>query len=431
MIGIALLLGGMWIVNLFVDGILSSFIDIIPMVVALYYIASSVGINRMIGKKLVYRWLLLILVLAVFSLSFSCFFVFNDYLNGISNDVTTHEEHAWGYESMASIAESIKIGDLNQTLESLHLGKYQTLFVVYSLMFVFGGTVVTHICIWNSFFVGLCCVLLLLIAGRENYLSENNKQALFLITALFPIFHCGFIYHRDIIGVAFVVLGFYLFISTYKSAIASIVSFPLYSLLFYHFRHPYIIVAFLLFLFGLVSRKNKGLITLFSFVVLLFAVVYFLYNENLTSFFSEDLYFDAYGSQYHGSLIGTILQAIVGYFPWTQLITDKHWTYHVFICLQQCMQLSIIFFFINEYQNKLGDILKKPVPLMGVLLFSTALISAGHVAYFSVAFPFLAICINNLNIRKVYSVFIIVFSFFFITSIVYNMLGYTGSGIIN
>lgn len=433
-LGTLMLLLGMKAVNMFCDGLVGSLLDILVMFPSLLYIFKYTGASDIIGKHKTFQVLWLSCGIAFIGIMFSSFFIFSPYISGRTDDISLHIEHTWAYNSIREIAEAINGGYLQDKLVALHLGKYEKLFIYYSLMFLFGGFSPFHICIWNVFHVAVCCSLFLLIAQKESLLNDINENLILFICLLMPFFQCSFIYHRDIIGQYAVVLGVYIFISTYKSNFASLLAFLFYAFLFYVFRQPYLLAAIILFLWGMSRRRQGGMSSFFSIIVVLLVGMYLIFTADITTFFKEDMYFDAYGSMYeqrNSSFLQTILRAFVGYFPWTQLFNDSNWSYHLFICLQCALNLSIIWNLYSDNRHRYSELLNNPLTLFGIVIWCVALISSGHVSYFVVGTPFLVFGITRIPLSRVYNLFLKITLFFMATSLLYYAIGLTGAGFLN
>ena len=262
LLGVVLLLAGMWLVGNMVQGVTSSYVDVIALYISLYVVGKMTGIENYIGKNS-FRWFMFLsIALTLFNLIYSEHFVFVRYLAAGSGDVSIHPEHSLSYFRMSSIAEIISKGEPYENVETLNLNQYKWLYTYYSLMFVFGGDVVTHINVFNMYHLGISGLLMVFIADKLGIKDKKTLSTILFLCLLQPIFQCLFAYHRDIVGQAALSLGMYLFVSAYKNNLINILVLPIYALLFYSYRLQYLVVAIVLFFWALFRGQNVTFLSL-------------------------------------------------------------------------------------------------------------------------------------------------------------------------
>ena len=129
------------------------------------------------------------------------------------------------------------------------------------------------------------------------------------------------------------------------------------------------------------------------------------------------------------SLLNCVVIGIIGYFPWTNLLRDINWTYHLFACFQGIMNVVIIYYLICCYKIKIYVFLINPLLLSGLMFLLFALFVPGHVSYTSVSIPLFIVTLNNITLKIVIKTFSIVFLIILIGGYIYSSLGLAGSGV--
>lgn len=357
------------------------------------------GIKQLVGKKHIRYFIIGIVSVCFFNIFFSSEFVFSD-LTGRNLDISLHYEHSWCYQNLRNIAESIISGDnLSLTLDNLNLRQYKYTFLYSSLIFVFGGYEPTNICIWNSLHLAFISIIACLIADKLG-IRDSKRLGFILILILFqPFFDAVHIYHRDIVGEAMMMLGMFWFIYLYNKPFYSMLLLPFYVFLFYCFRLQYAVVAVALYVWCLINRRNNKSQSIIALVVLLSLVIIMSNYIDYFILVDENLNFQSYSDDIvgrGGGIIRTIIVGIIGYFPWTNLLSDPYWTYHIFLPFQAMMNISILLILYINYKKRLSDILTNPVLICGLFLFLIAFGGGvGHISYFCVGMPLLIIGIRD------------------------------------
>ena len=428
LIGIFIMLIGMMVVHSFGSGLWTSYADIIPVAIGLFYTTRALGLKKYVGQRSVGVFIVSTCILIVFSIWFSNLFVFNSAEPG---ELSAHIEHDWAYQQILAIAESIKNGEgLSEALSSLNLRQYQNTFAYSSLMFLFGGDEVTHICVWCGMHVAVIALLTFLIAQRMGISDAVTLRFILFAAFLQPVFCAIYIYHRDTIGEAFLLLGVYIFICNYKNPLRCLLFLPLYGFLFYSFRLQYLTVAFFLCFWTFLHKAEASSIT--TIVLFFIAVIAISAVSNSISALTDDLnfgnYLDGGASKLNKGLFRTIFIGLFGYFPWTNLLKDLNWSYHYLICLQSVVNIGLWYNFIKAFKGRWYELWHDPITICAVILTSFGFAAVGHVTYISVGIPLFVSCIRGMKFSELMKQYGVIFIIFFVISIIYNALGLTGSG---
>lgn len=435
LVGLAVLLMFFFIAKAFSEGVASSYVASVFMLIALMVVAKATRMRDYVGDSGVTAMIVFSAVMVVFNLLFSQYLVFNGFLeSGGIGSISIHPEHSLSYDQMTSITRVIESGGSLKDLNDLNLNQYQWLYTYYSLMFLCGGNVVTHICVFNMFHLGIAAIFMVLTAAR---LGVQNKTSLYLILFIClsqPVMDCLFAYHRDIVGQTALTLGMYIFVSTYNNNLYKILAFPIYAILFYSFRLQYLVVALVLFLWALFNDKRKGSSFYFGIVVFIGFALFIatqMSSDILMSFFLSDLNINDYVQIERLSFLGNLILGFVGFFPWTQLKVDPNWTYHLFAYLQGAMNITIVYYVLKSNWKNLRELIDNPVLLVALLLFVIAFFVAGHTSYVSVAIPFFAVGISNVTFKQIIKLFFILCVIYTVLSFVYDAMGLTGAGLLS
>lgn len=418
--GLAILLLGMRLVNNFISDEVASFIDIIPMLFALWFISNMLHVERFIGKNGLIIFLLIIASLTFILLIFSVKFVFSPtgYYYTLENTGILNE-HAWCHDCIKEISEHSFFDIFQGGIEYMNLGKYESLFVYCSLMFRFGGDVLTHICIWRAFHLGLVTILMILIAEKIGVKNRKRFVLIMMICLFMPMLHVLFAYNHDGVGYAFVALGTYLFISCSSNVTKSLVVLPFFVLLFYWYRPPYALIAVAMYLWNAFSEsRNKNKIVALLAVVLL-ALIFFAtvdIGALLTDKMGMEVYSDAFDQNHkQRNFFNALAVTITGYFPWTNLFHDVIWPYNFFCCFQGAMNITLLYYIYYSYKrNFFKSMISNPVLLIGCFFLLGAMVYPGFANYTSVAMTFFAVVITNVDVKrffKSYSMSIVIIFF--------------------
>ena len=435
--GVIIFLLGMFIVSSFFHGVLCSIVGVICIDVSVFFIMKATKIKQLLGKNSVRNTLIIISFIIILNIIFSTEYVFKNYLDGYAISISNHYEHDWTFTQIKTLAERIRSGMKIGTLSSgMALNQYNYLYIYSSLLFVFGGVSVTHICLWNGLHLVIIAVFVTFTSYKYGIKEQKKLKTIFYIAMFQPAFMSLFVYDRDIVGESVVIMALYIFVSVYNKPILCILTFPIYGFLFYTLRYQYLLVAFILCIWAMFKSRRVKSSTFIALLVLVITGKLFFDRFDITNFVWSVLNLDDYilGTSFHiSSIISNIIRSMFGYFPWTNLFRDIYWWYHIFLCLQATMTLSLwIWLLYNSiYRKKIRETFKNPMIIFASASWLFALVSSGHVKYFAVCAPLLATGFVNYDNRKFKRLLYITISIVFIGSILYNSLGLTGSGVLN
>ena len=428
-LGLIILLFGMNVVSSFTTSVNATYINIIPMCLALLFIIKSLHFNLIVGSQTIALFFVFVILLTLINIFYGVNFVYDDFLR-IGGTLCTHPEHAWVYDNVLAISKVPLKDLLNGELNEMYLGKYQNLLFYLSFMIRFGGNIPTNICIWNAFHLSLSSILIAMSAQKMGIDNRNRLIFVFFVCLFQPILDSLTSFHRDGFGESFLIIGLYVFACTYKNNTMKIFAFLLYAFLFWCFRAQYIFVAIALLIWAIYYGKKRfsiDLVGVFSF----FAIFLFVINlSEIFDFASDNLYFNAYeeaGERQGRSLINIILVGIIGYFPWTNLFRDSCWYYHVFACFQGAMDVVILYYVAGSLKNNLRAIFYNPILMVALLLFISALYLPGHTAYTMVSMPLFAVVISDTKFKNFISSYVYVCFIILLVGLVYGTLGFSGN----
>lgn len=422
-LGLLIMLVGMFVVSMITITVVASFINIVPLVVSLWFIMKATCLEDYIGKKAVVFALLFVAFLTLINLVFGIIFVYDKYLS-YGGNLCAHEEQTWFYECVLTISNFSFDDWMGGTIEHLHLGKYQNIMSYTSLLLTFGGNIPTNICIWNAFHLALSAILVVLIGVKLQITDGKKLGVMLFIVLLQPYLDMLFAFHRDGFGEAILLLGFYLFISTYKSSVYSLIAFPIYAFLFWTFRAQYLLIIVLLYLWN-IFRNNRNILNFVIGIIAIVAVVYlFLTSINIYDYLKSDMHVYGYevASERQGrSPLNMIIISILGYFPWTNLFSDRLWPWQFFACIQGAMNLTILFFVFKTYFNKLKSFITEPTLFTAMMFLGASVFVPGHMSYTVVAMPFFALTVTNIRIRQFLGMFGVIIVIVFCASLLYSI----------
>lgn len=439
--GIIILGFGSWIVRLFFSGVVASLITVMPLLISVFYIENRLGLKDILGERTSQILHIVCFFVAVVSILFSAQFVFHDYLIGNSLTVSSHPEHALAYQEIEALAHMIQEGkDIRKQISSgLRLEQYFYLYTYTALFFVVGGINVTNICIWNTFHLFLVGIISVLILEQtEEEYSFIIKKKFYMMISM-PMFLAVFIYHRDIVAMAAIMLALYIYISTYANPIKNMIVFPIYAFLFYSARYQYIIIAFVLVIYSTFRpqvaedrEKKQIIIKFFSVILVIVSIIIILYQVSLSAVFIDDLHISNYtrGEYGTGGIIKRFILSVIGYFPWTNIFGHRDWTYLLFLNPQGWINTAFLVIIVRQLIEKRCKITNIFVMLY-FIFYIFGFGGAVHVAYLAFAAPFAIFAMDKYSINKANCVIWVVSLFFILSGLIYDLLGLAGSGVIN
>lgn len=427
---IIFLLFGMMLTSLFSVHYISSYINVIPLAFSLRYLAAAVSLDKIVGKQYVRLFVVFICTLTALCILFSTHYVFNEYLSGKTDAISNHPEHCFCYENIYTIAEVFMGNEdepWNVIMMIMHSPQYIVTFVYSSLLFIFGGNIVTNWCVWNGFHLALIAIFAILIAIKMDVCDKDSFRMVLIGTMIMPAFDILFIYDRDIVGEFFLMLGVYIFICAYRKGLRwCLYLLPVYGFCFFTLRMQYAAVAVFLCVWVNIS-KLKGA---FSLVVISLIALVLLFYISSTSIW-DDMHFSTYVdslSEGQRGLISTILVGIVGYFPWTNLLSDQYASYHFPMCLQAAFDLVVWFLFFKSCKGNYKQCIDNPIFICAIILTAFGFVGgAGHVKYFCVSAPLFILGIKKVKIGRLIRYYCIMIVSYVVISYFYDYMGFTGS----
>lgn len=427
---IVILLFGMYLVNQIFTSELASYIDVIPMGLALLFAMKSLRLDSLIGQNAKVTFIIFTIILTLVILLFSSTYVFspNGYFHTLQNYISLNEQ-SWAYDNITAISEMSYSDIVKGNLESLQLRKYQNSFLYCSLLFRYGGNVLTHICIWRAFHLCLEAILMALIAARLGVRDRKALLAILIICMIQPMLDVFFAYNHDAVGNFFIALGMYIFVCTSKNKMYSILAFPIYALLFYWFRQPYGLIAIAIFIWNIVANQRSTFSFVFGSLAVILMLIFFITTFDVASFLFDDLgvgeQADAVEREGRG-LINTILVGTLGYFPWLNLLKDPNWAYCLFACFQGAMNLSMLYYVYKQNRDNIKGVFSNPVFLAALMFLLSAYALPGHMAYTAVAMPFFAATFHSIKLKSFMKSYVMMIVVVFVAGFIYGTLGFAG-----
>ncbi len=428
-ISIFIVLFGMQTLSLFLSGVIVSYTSIFFIVIALKFLCISLGIEKSIGKVYSNLYILIVCLIIFFSLEFSTRVLFADYLSGKSSSISEHWEHNWCYEQILYYADAIS---QRQPLLSILTGVTSPQYIVThaysSLVFLYGGNTVTHYCVWNGLHLAITSALIYLIARTMGVVNKDQLSFVLIASLIMPAFDILYIYDRDIVGEALLILGVYFFCCSYKKGVKwCILMFPIYGFFFLGLRLQYLAIAFMLMGWSFMVRLkgNSAIIILSVFSIL---GILLLSTTSLWNLLNIGTYMDS--SESKRGIISTLMVGLIGYFPWTNLLKDPHISYHFPMCLQAVVDLVIWILFYRSCRGNYRRCFYNPVFLCAIVLAVFGFVGGvGHVKYFCVSAPLFLIGIKGMKISYLIRCYFIMTVIYVMASVLYDLMGLTGSGI--
>ncbi len=379
------------------------------------------------NKLLLFGYLLFTIRWLVGVLHYLYFFE-PDYLYGYSSSFDYLAEYVWAVDSMSMIS-----GTLDGTIDADNAGataarelnkNYEMLFFM-SLLFFFGGEKILVVASFNSLIVIFSAFLVYKISLS---LRQSKKVAFFcfILVALQPMEFISSILARDIFGQFIVILAIYLILSFYHTVYLKYIIALIASLFTSFVREVYALIPIItIFITPLLSELSKGFIskkTLISIVmVMIFAIISydFVINQILYRFLDKN--FLSLILQLPISLV----YAIVGPFPWTQIfLQPPGYEFHIPQYLTSIYNFTLILAtaeYILKYKLQKIDYLI----LCYVFLFflSGILVYGGHhTTYYSIAIPLLVLFDNNGKLSFFFIRFFLIFMFWVLMNIIYTFV---------
>ena len=320
-----------------------------------------------------------------------------DYLTSYSSNFDYLAEYVWAIDSMNIISGTLDgtvDPDGEEASTAIALNKnYEMLFFM-SLLFYFGGEKVLVVSSFNSLIVIFSAFLVY----KISFLIRQNKQIAFfcfVLVSLQPMEFISSILARDIFGQFLIIFSLYLMISFFNTKYLKYLITLLASLITSFVREVYALIPLItIFVPRILTEIRSGYISKKTLIGFLFLLIFFIaaYDFILSNILYRFL--DKDFISLFLSLPVSLVYALVGPFPWTQIfLQPPGYEFHIPQYLTSVYNftliLSTIFYFLKYKSSKLDYLI-----LVFVLLFffSGILVYGGkHTTYYSVAIPLLVL----------------------------------------
>ena len=430
-----ILLLGMWIFSFFSEGIINSVVNIIPLCLAIIFAIKKTKIEFALKSKITLITIIFLSVIVLLNIWLCSEVQFRDYLLGKSANLSDHPEHSLMFKEMEIIATRLKEGlSLSQATKGLRLNQYYNIFVYSSMMFLMGGVNPTNMCIWSAFHTAMCPVFLVLMSERYGISDSKHLKLIYVVTLIQPLFLSFSTYNKVIIGELLLMIAMYIYICTYNNPIRNLLCLPIYGYLMWTVRLQYLLIAAFLFVVCLIHNKlSKKIIIPFIAAILIGGI--FLFRSGLVQLY-EDLNINYYTEGHDLSLASIparIIRSVLPYFPLSNIFTDRYWSFNIFCIFQEIMNITLwglVLF--NNWKINVPHIkltFANPMILAAIALLLGGTFSELHTTYLSVGTMLLTTACDDVKVDKVFGVYLGVLITVVFLTIVYVLLGLTGSGI--
>tara|TARA_B100000945_G_scaffold88123_2_gene68575 strand:+ start:5347 stop:6681 length:1335 start_codon:yes stop_codon:yes gene_type:complete len=351
-----------------------------------------------------------------------------DYLTSYTSNFDYLAEYVWAIDSMNIISGTLDgtvDPDGEEASTAIALNKnYEMLFFM-SLLFYFGGEKVLVVSSFNSLIVIFSAFLVY----KISFFIRQNKQIAFfcfVLVSLQPMEFISSILARDIFGQFLIIFSLYLMISFFNTKYLKYLITLLASLITSFVREVYALIPLItIFVPRILTEIRSGYISKktligFLFVLVFFLVAYdFILSNILYRFLDKDFI------SLFLSLPVSLVYALVGPFPWTQIfLQPPGYEFHIPQYLTSVYNftliLSTIFYFLKYKASKLDYLI-----LVFILLFffSGILVYGGkHTTYYSVAIPLLVLFDKESKLSLFFMRFFLIFMFWVLMNIIYTFI---------
>ena len=433
-VGVVILLAGMFVTALFSEELVNSFFNIIPLCVSMAVVIKLSKIDVLCGKRMVLGTAIVIGLIVCFNIWLSSNYIFDDYLNGYGTSLSNHKEHSLMYNEMATIASRLDSGStLGEATRGLPLYQYYNIFVYSSFMFLLGGINPTNMCIWGAYHLFLCAFFVVLILSKFGVKNQKHLSFAFYVTLFQPLLMSVSTYNKVLVGEAIIMIALYIYITNYNDPWKNVLSLPIYAYLLWTVRLQYVAIAAVLFVICLVHNKAKKKVIL-PIAIGLFALTLLFLNSDLGKMLNSINV--GYYTEGHdlslGSIPARIIRSFIPYFPLTNLGEDSFWYFNLFCVFQEGM--NIVLWGKQLFRKNKIDLtgLKKrfsnPLFWAAIVFLLGGTLSELHTTYLSVGTPLLLSSFEvDDNIRFIFQYFFVMLVLL-VLSLVYIALGLSGSG---
>ena len=430
-----LLLVFMKISSLFAEGILNTCLNIVSMIICIHVCLSLSGLKYRFGARYCRIILFICFFIAILSLLYFFAFVNPTYLQGNIDEPSNHIEHQLMYQTMKDAADGIIKGiPLKQAVWYIFDTHYFVIYTYCSFIFLFGGVNILNMCVWNTMHMFIAAFMVTLIG--ENTQSSMNRKTVFAVALLQPFFLSGWIYNKQIVGVAFLVTGIYLMLYYRNTVIKYVIASVIALILMWIVRLQYVIIAFILFVvFKVINVAGTNRwVKILSIVLIGGTGVLLVFSVYGVSGLLDELNVNLYMKHVNFGLISLLvrpIRAMLPYFPWDAVFRTQVAYYSVYAIIQEPVNIvlwgfAISDFFTCRHKNRLLVFIP---PLLFIL--AGMLNNNIHAGYVSMTSCMLILSIDEERHRKlILPTIIAIFALVFVASSLYSMLGFTGSGVI-
>lgn len=431
-IGVMLLF--MFLLRSIGEGITNTLANFVSLVMAVIVLANVTGLRKVMGEGIVVKVVIFALVIAGVGLLFSRYFVFHRYLEGLYGHLS-HIEHDLMYNQMQIISNRLSNGySIAQATKDLSLNQYQNIFVYCSFMFLAGGINLTNMIVWSTLHLVICAVCMALMCYQYGIADRKRLNLIFTLSLCQPLFWTVHNYNKVIVGEAFLMVGIYIYMVSFRKPWLNMLLFPVYAWLLWTMRLQYLLVAIVLCLWCIIFSNKKASLTIVVEVAVVLAVaVFILGTMDIGSFLQDDLNVEDYttGSDYSLTAIPMrIVRSFLPYFPFTNLFSDDNWAFNIYCTMQITVNLVLWYFvFIRAIKKRrVKEVLKNPMILACIGFFLGGLLSAIHTTYVSVGTFLLLSELDDVPGDKVFLSSVWTYMLIMFVSVIYFALGLAGSG---
>ncbi|MAR94901.1 MAG: hypothetical protein CMD46_00830 [Gammaproteobacteria bacterium] len=351
-----------------------------------------------------------------------------DYLTSYSSNFDYLAEYVWAIDSMNIISGTLDgtvDPDGEEASTAIALNKnYEMLFFM-SLLFYFGGEKVLVVSSFNSLIVIFSAFLVY----KISFFIRQNKQIAFfcfVLVSLQPMEFISSILARDIFGQFLIIFSLYLMISFFNTKYLKYLITLLASLITSFVREVYALIPLItIFVPRILTEIRSGYISKKTLIGFLFLLIFslvaydFILSNILYRFLDKDFI------SLFLSLPVSLVYALVGPFPWTQIfLQPPGYEFHIPQYLTSVYNftliLSTVFYFLKYKASKLDYLI-----LVFILLFffSGILVYGGkHTTYYSVAIPLLVLFDKESKLSLFFMRFFLIFMFWVLMNIIYTFI---------
>ena len=380
------------------------------------------------------KFILIVLVPVLIGAIHYLLFINPEYFQKVDK-LYEHSEYQYCVRMMEYTAEKWRQNGLFSRLDSWYTTEVKSgaLYSYMGLQFFFSSSKYLGVCTFNTLHTLFCasCVLTMAdIAGVKDY---SSYKRIFCYVMLMPLLIISSYSYRDIVGISLVSIGILIMVCTSSSMASNLLALPFSCGLCLLFRTQYIIVPLFLFVYYYSIRNKKTIVIILAYLLwasFAGATLWFLIvsDKDLTGYLNLSI----------GSIVFGPVLALVGEFPWSNILYTKFWQYLPFHYLQAALNIVVWITVITRIiflgiKPKRMDYI-----IVSIVFFSmTAFNFYRHISYASVGTVFLYPFVfdsKTISRKSSFSVGMkiaaVVLILLFL-SMIYTMLGFRGSGMLS